>query len=49
MYRQITGTSTFITKSDTAGEVIQALIRSIGIAKVACIDVEVYHASPNAD
>ena len=38
-----------VTKSDTAGEVLQALVRSIGIVKISDRDLEVYHASPDAD
>jgi hypothetical protein len=38
-----------ITKNDTAGEVLEALVRCIGIVKVSHIDMEVHHASPDAD
>lgn len=33
---------------DTAGEVLAALVRCLGVEKVWCIDVEVYYASPDA-
>jgi ferredoxin-nitrite reductase len=34
---------------DTAGEVGQALVGSLGIATISCIAWEVHHASPDAD
>ena len=38
-----------LTKSDTAGEVLHALVRCIGIVVISDRDSEVYHASPDAD
>jgi hypothetical protein len=35
--------------SDTAGEVLQALVRCLGVVMVSCADVEGPHASPNAN
>jgi hypothetical protein len=52
--RSATGTDqrlvlTVVTKSDTAGEVLQALVRCIGVVMVSCADVEVPHTSPDAN
>jgi hypothetical protein len=38
-----------IVAFDTAGEVLEALVRCIGIVKIPSLDVEVPHASPDAD
>jgi hypothetical protein len=38
-----------IDSFDTAGEVLAALVRCLGVEKVWCSDVEVYDASPDAD
>jgi hypothetical protein len=39
----------FLASFDTAGEVLRALVGCLGVEKVSCIDVEVSHASPDAD
>jgi hypothetical protein len=38
-----------ITKNDTAGEVLEALVRSIDVMKIPPIAVEVPHASSDVD
>jgi hypothetical protein len=38
-----------IVAFDTAGEVLHALVRCIGIVVISDRDSEVYHASPDAD
>jgi hypothetical protein len=39
-----------LTKTDTAGEVLQALVRCIGIVVISHRDSsEVFHASPDAN
>jgi hypothetical protein len=42
-------TSWLFVSFDTAGEVLEALRRCIGIVKGSRIDMEVHHASPDAD
>jgi hypothetical protein len=39
----------FSAAFDTAGEVLQALVRRIGIVVIEDRHSEVYHASPDAD
>jgi prevent-host-death family protein len=41
--------SWIIVTCDTAGEVLRALVRCLGVEKVSCLDVEVHQASPHAD
>jgi hypothetical protein len=38
-----------ITKSDTAGEVLEALVGCLGVVTVSHRNMEVYHAAPDAD
>jgi hypothetical protein len=33
----------------TAGEVLEALVRSLSVVKMPPMDVEVHHASPDGD
>jgi hypothetical protein len=42
-------TSWLFVSFDTAGEVLEALVRSLGVVKIPSLDVEVHHASPDAD
>jgi hypothetical protein len=46
---QLATTSWLIVSFDPAGEVLEAWVRCIGVVKIPPNDVEVPHASPDAD